>query len=158
MSPFQYLVLGFSSSGGLGYVPKAPGTFGTLGAIPLWFFASRLGLSWVEMLGAVAVFTVFAIGVAEQAERIYQEHDSGKIVIDEVAGFLVTLIGVPFEWSLCLSAFVVFRFFDIVKPPPVRQIDARLGGGAGVVLDDTMAGLYGLGVMHLLCWLNGGWW
>ena len=84
--------------------------------------------------------------------------NSGKIVIDEVAGLLVTVIGVPFEWPLVVTAFLVFRFFDIVKPPPVRQIDAKLGGGAGVILDDSMAGIYGLGVMHGLYWLNGGWW
>lgn len=158
MTPFQYLVLGFSSAGGLGYAPKAPGTFGTLAAIPIWYLASSFGLSvWAFVVLTVA-FTLFAIAVASEAELIYGEHDSGKIVIDEVAGLLVTVIGVPFEWSLVVTAFLIFRFFDIVKPAPVRQIDAKLGGGAGVILDDSMAGLYGLGVMHLLYYLNGGWW
>lgn len=158
MNPFQFFILSLSSAGGLGYAPKAPGTFGTLAAIPLWWLMASLGFDWISFLGATIVFTVVAIAVANQAEEIYDEHDSGKIVIDEVAGLLVTVIGVPFEWSLVLTAFLVFRFFDIVKPPPVRQIDAKLGGGAGVILDDSMAGVYGLGVMHGLYWLNGGWW
>ena len=158
MNIFRYLILSLSSALGLGYAPKAPGTFGTLAAIPLWWVLSLLNVNWMEFAAVTAVFTGFAIWVASEAEKIYPEHDSGKIVIDEVAGLMVTAIGVPFQWSLVLTAFLVFRVFDILKPPPVRQIDARLGGGAGVILDDTMAGIYGLMVMHGLCWFNGGWW
>jgi len=157
MKIYNSVILSMSSAGGLGYIPKAPGTFGTLAAIPLWWALVGLG-DWRLFLGAVVVFTAFSIWVASEAEKIYPEHDSGKIVIDEVAGLLLTVVGVPFEPMLVLTAFVVFRFFDILKPPPVRQIDARLGGGAGVILDDTMAGAYGLLVMHGACWLNGGWW
>ena len=158
MNIYNSVILTMSSAGGLGYAPRAPGTFGTLAAIPLWWALSSLKLGWLPFLGVVVLFTVFSIWVASEAEKIYPEHDSGKIVIDEVAGLLLTVVGVPFEPTLVLSAFVVFRFFDILKPPPVRQIDAKLGGGAGVILDDTMAGAYGLAVMHGARWLNGGWW
>ena len=81
MNPFQFFILSLSSAGGLGYAPKAPGTFGTLAAIPLWWLMAQLGFDWVSFLGATVVFTAVAIAIANQAELLYDEHDSGKIVI-----------------------------------------------------------------------------
>ena len=145
------LVLTLSSALGLGYLPKAPGTWGTLMGIPLWWALS--GLSWWAYAVATAGMIGVAIAVAERADQIYGEHDRGEIVIDEVVGLMVTAIGIPLSWPSVVAAFVLFRFFDIVKPPPVRWIDEKLGGGAGVVLDDVAAGLYALAVMHAVSWI-----
>ena len=150
------IVLTFSSAFGLGYMPKAPGTWGTLMGIPIWWALSDL--TWPMYLLATAAVTGFAIWISEHADRIYGEHDRGEIVIDEVVGLMISVVGVPFAWPQVVVAFVLFRIFDIVKPPPVRWIDQKLGGGAGVVLDDTAAGLYALAVMHGLRLLWGGWW
>ena len=97
--------------------------------------------------------TVAVIGLAiwasNHAEAIYGEHDSGKIVVDEFAGILATGFLIPQTWEWALAVFVVFRLFDILKPPPIRQIDRSLGGGAGVVLDDVVAGIMACITLHL---------
>jgi phosphatidylglycerophosphatase A len=99
---------------------------------------------------ALAVLvTVIGIPAATQVARGSGNKDPQFVVIDEVAGQLVTLIAVPFAWKSFLAGFILFRMFDIVKPPPVRQLEA-LPEGAGIVLDDIAAGLYALGGMHLL--------
>lgn len=143
-------VLTLSSWFGLGYAPKAPGTFGTLGAIPLWWLMSPW--PWHLQLAFVALLTVFAIWISGLAETIYGTHDVGKIVIDEVVGLLALAIAVPFTPLLAAIGFVVFRLFDITKPWPIGPVDKRVDGGLGVVLDDTIAGLIGLLVMHGLLW------
>ncbi|OGQ90984.1 MAG: hypothetical protein A2289_00725 [Deltaproteobacteria bacterium RIFOXYA12_FULL_58_15] len=149
-------ILGVASWGGLGYLPKGPGTWGTLGAIPLWWVLATL-----ERPVFVAVCFVFvgvAILVSHEAEKIYGSHDVGHIVIDEVAGLLVTVVGVPCRWPEVLAAFVLFRLLDIVKPWPIGWIDRRVPGGAGVVLDDVAAGVIGCLVLHAARLLLGGWW
>jgi len=99
-----------------------------------------------------AAITVVGIWAAELADRSWGTHDSGRIVIDEVAGAFVTMIVVNDRSNLValVIGFFVFRLFDIVKPWPVRLIDQKMGGGAGVVLDDVAAGIYGAGVMAVL--------
>ena len=99
-----------------------------------------------------------AIGVSHAAERAYGRHDVGHIVIDEVAGMLVTAIGVPFAWPEVLAAFALFRLLDAVKPPPINWFDAHVPGGLGVVLDDVVAGLIACGLLHGAARLLGGWW
>jgi phosphatidylglycerophosphatase A len=152
----RWLTLGLSSALGLGYMPVAPGTFGTLAALPLWWALSALPVPWF----VVCVLAVTAVGVwsASRAEAIYGEHDVGKIVIDEVAGMLVTVIGVPFQGPQVLAAFVLFRVLDATKPPPIRWFDEHVHGGFGVVIDDVVAGVIACALLHGARLAYGGWW
>lgn len=129
-----------SSGLGLGFLPKAPGTFGTLWGIVLFFGLHDYPLHWV-LPGMVLLFLA-AVFLAQAAEKTLQSHDSSIIVIDEVVGYGVTVLGFHFSWPLAVAAFAVFRFFDILKPYPIRWIDQRVPGGWGVVLDDVLAGVY----------------
>jgi phosphatidylglycerophosphatase A len=133
---------------GTGYSPLASGTVGTLAAIPLYLVLTRLSLP-LYLLTLVSFF-FFSCWVAGTAEEIFAEKDSGKIVIDEVVGYLVTMTGVPFSWHGVILGFFLFRFFDIVKVTPANIIDRRLKNGWGVVLDDVVAGVYACFVLHLL--------
>ena len=145
------LRLAFVSFGFLGCSPIVPGTVGTLGGV---LVAWLLGLSGVNFIaGALVVCAVlYAIGrsLGDWAERYAGKKDPGIFVVDEVIGYLVTILW--FEapsLTALVVAFFVFRFFDIAKPPPARRLEA-LGGGDGILLDDVAAGLYGLAVMVLL--------
>ncbi|MBJ6725610.1 phosphatidylglycerophosphatase A family protein [Geomesophilobacter sediminis] len=133
---------------GTGLAPIVPGTFGTAGAIPFFLILSPLPL-WIYLLTAVT-FTVFACWVAGEAELVFGEHDPGKIVIDEVAGYLFTMAGVPVSVVSVLCGFFFFRVFDILKPQPARWLDRNLKGGYGVVLDDVAAGFYACAATHLV--------
>ncbi len=137
-----------ASWGGTGYSPLASGTVGTLAAIPFYLLLNRLSLPLY--LVTVAAFIVFACWVAGVAERIFNEPDSGKIVIDEVAGYLVTMIAVPLSLKSVLLGFFLFRLFDITKVPPARYFDRQVKNGYGVVLDDVVAGIYACLALHLL--------
>jgi phosphatidylglycerophosphatase A len=138
----------FATWGGSGYAPIASGTFGTLAAIPLYICFSRLPLP-LYLLTLLAFF-FFACWVSGKAEIIFNEKDSGKIVIDEVVGYLVTMTAIPFSWRYIVAGFLLFRMFDIVKPPPARWFDRQLKNGYGVVLDDVAAGIYAWLCLHLL--------
>ena len=130
----------------VGYTPVAPGTFGSaLGLVVFLLVRSRHSPA-VEGI-ALAVLAVAGVWSASEAERYFGRTDPGYIVIDEVVGMLVTLAFLPVNAAGMLAAFLLFRFFDIVKPWPARQFE-RLHGGLGVVLDDAMAGLYGNVVMR----------
>ncbi len=122
-------------------VPPAPGTFGTLvGGMPVYLLLAQMPVS-LAAAGGVAVVAL-AVLVAGRAEVLLGRHDPAIITVDEVAGFLVTMAGVPPEARYVAAGFVLFRFFDIVKPYPADRIDARVPGGAGIVLDDCVAGVY----------------
>jgi phosphatidylglycerophosphatase A len=137
---------------GSGLAPVASGTFGTLAAIPLYLLVAPLSLP--SYLAFLAGFIVLACWVAGRAEEQFGKHDAGEIVIDEVAGFLLTMVAVTPTWPHVVAGFFLFRFFDIVKPPPARQIDRHMRSGTGVVLDDLAAGVYACGALHLLVrWL-----
>jgi phosphatidylglycerophosphatase A len=115
--------------------------------VPLVFWTSGLPL-W-SYLALTAAITLVGIWSAAVADSCWGTHDSGRIVIDEVAGYLVTMSLVDrSDWTLLVIGFVVFRAFDIVKPFPVRWLDRNLPGGAGVVLDDVAAGVYGCAVLY----------
>jgi len=133
---------------GTGYSPIASGTVGTLAAIPLYLLLARLPISQYLLL--LIPLTIFSCWVSERAEVIFDEKDSGKIVIDEVVGYLVTMTGAPLSLSAIILGFFLFRFFDIVKVPPANIIDRRLKNGCGVVLDDVVAGIYACLMLHLL--------
>jgi len=142
---------------GAGYSPIAPGTCGTLAAVPLVWALS--GLSTPVFAAITVLVTLLGIAAAEHADRAWGTHDAQKIVIDEVAGYMVTMI--PFDpawsrgigrdhWVALAVGVVAFRLFDIVKPPPVRWLDDNLPGGWGVVLDDIAAGVMGAIVVGAL--------
>lgn len=125
--------------GFIGYLPIAPGTFGSLAAMSLFL---TLRLPFPAHLLILAVITVVGIQSAGYAEEVLNEKDSSHIVIDEVAGYCLSVLLIPHDLSYYLAAFFLFRFFDILKPPPIRNIERSVGGGAGIVADDLMAGLY----------------
>ncbi len=125
---------------GVGYVPRAPGTAGTIAAIPFFLLLSLLPLP--GYLVCVLGIGLVACWAAGEAERIFQEQDSQRIVIDEAVGFLVTMTALPPTWPYLIGGFCLFRCFDILKPPPIRLIERKVKGGYGVVLDDVLAGIY----------------
>lgn len=133
------LALWLSSGLGLGYIPGSPGTYGTLWGVLLFYLGRNL--SWPAFAIGTALFTLFAVFISHAAEQVSEKHDSSSIVIDEIAGYLVTVIFVPFSLKTLVLAFLLFRFFDIAKPWPIRYIDKKWGGGWGVVMDDVLAGV-----------------
>ncbi|WP_206485298.1 phosphatidylglycerophosphatase A [Thalassotalea sp. G2M2-11] len=143
-NPIQFLALGFGS----GLAPKAPGTFGTLAAVPVFFMASLLSAPWYIAL--VIVMMVTGVYICRYAADAVQVHDHPAIVWDEFVGFLITMILVPVSVSSVLAGFVLFRFFDIVKPWPISWLDKHCHGGFGIMIDDVVAGLFALVCMHLL--------
>jgi phosphatidylglycerophosphatase A len=137
---------------GIGRLRPGPGSWGSAATVLLWAaLATALApSSRTPAVVALAVgVTLIGIPAATRVARGSGIKDPQFVVIDEVAGQLVTLIAVPLAWKSFLAAFILFRAFDIVKPPPVRQLEA-LPEGTGIVLDDIAAGLYALGIVHLL--------
>ena len=125
--------------GPCGYAPLAPGTAGTLGAIPLYLALSRLPPAGYVL--ATAALTALAIAAAARAGAYWRVVDASPIVIDEVVGYLVTLMLVPFSWKAVAAGFVLFRIFDVLKPWPASSFD-RVKSGFGVVMDDVAAGVW----------------
>lgn len=139
-------VLTLTSAFGLGYAPLAPGTFGTLAGLPLWWTMADFTLP--TFTAVVAAACAAACWLSGRAEEIYGAHDVQRIVLDEVVGLLCAAIGVPFHPSTALAAFVCFRLLDACKPGPIGWVDARVMGGTGVVLDDVAAGLLTCALLH----------
>ena len=137
----------------IGTVPFAPGTFGSLLGLPLCFLLSRL--NFLQSLICILVFILFAIGIASAAEKIIKQKDPGQIVIDEIAGLMVALAGLPFNLKTVLAGFIIFRVFDILKPFPIRILEKRVGGGSGIVLDDVLAGVYGNLIIRFAIYVTG---
>jgi phosphatidylglycerophosphatase A len=133
---------------GVGRIPRAPGTFGTLLAVPLYLAIVPLG--WVGYAAVLAVLFaagVWLCGVAGQALRA---GDHPSIVWDEIVGFLATMLAAPAGGWWVVAGFALFRLFDIWKPFPIRQIERRVGGGLGVMLDDLLAAVYAWVVLKLV--------
>ena len=145
------LFLFIATGAGSGYLPKAPGTWGTLVGLLLWW--PLAGLSLAAYLAAVAVLFIVGVASAGAAEKILDRGDPGVVVIDEIVGVLIALAAVPLHPAAALAGFALFRLFDIAKPFPVGWVDRHLHGGLGIMLDDVAAGLYALLVLHLGLWL-----
>ena len=138
---------------GAGYSPVAPGTCGTAVTVPLAYVLATLPI-WQFAIVIVAI-TAIGIWAAGRADRAWGTHDSGRIVIDEVAGYLTTMLLVDRgHWAPLAVGFVVFRVLDITKPPPLRWLDRNVPGGFGVVLDDVAAGVIGMVIMAALAYFG----
>lgn len=137
---------------GIGNLKPGPGTWGSLAAALIWFALSRVIAGNVQSLALVGlIVVVIAVGIpaATAVARSSGVKDPQNVVIDEVAGQWITLLFAPMSWKSLLAGFILFRGFDILKPPPVRQLE-RLPEGTGIVVDDVAAGVYSLLVMQLL--------
>jgi phosphatidylglycerophosphatase A len=153
---FKQKLIAFLATGCyVGYVPFAPGTFGSLIGIPLAWLLSKLAFP-LSIL-AIFSFILLSFWIGGEAEKVFNQKDSGCIVIDEIAGMLITFSMVPWSTQNILIGFALFRVFDIAKPFPIHSIGKRLKGGFGVVMDDIMAGVYANVVLRLfLFFLHGG--
>ncbi len=147
MLRLNYFILFVATGFGAGFSPVVPGTMGTLLAIPIYYFGSSIS-SPLYALTLVAFF-FFSSWVSNQAERYWGTKDDRRIVIDEIMGFLVTMLWVPKSISSMIAGFILFRFFDILKPFPIRHLE-RVESGFGVVLDDVLAGIYSNIILHLI--------
>lgn len=134
---------------GSGLVPKAPGTFGTLAAVPLYYLYASTTPIWVHGLIILLSF-LLGIVLCGRTAHALKVHDHPAIVWDEFTGFFITMFMVPPDLINLVLGFALFRLFDIVKPWPVSVIDSRLRGGLGVMLDDVLAGIYALICLHIL--------
>ncbi|MFH1976729.1 MAG: phosphatidylglycerophosphatase A [Pseudomonadota bacterium] len=137
----EKLVMFLATGCFVGNIPIAPGTFGTIAGLLFCLFLSRASFLFASLI--VVVFIVFAVWIAGEAEKIIKQKDPGRIVIDEIAGIMVTLLGLPFNFVSVISGFFIFRILDIIKPFPIRSIENKLSGGAGIVMDDVAAGFLG---------------
>ncbi len=135
-SPACFLGLGMGS----GLAPKAPGTFGTLAAVPLYIFSALLGVPAFWFIALVIILA--GTWICGATAKHLNSHDHPAIVWDEFAGFFVTMMLVPFSWQNVIVGFVLFRIFDILKPWPIKWIDQKIHGGAGIMLDDLIAGVF----------------
>lgn len=143
-NPVHLLAFGL----GAGCSPKAPGTLGTLLAVVLYV---PLGLLPLHLYLAVTLVVVLVgVAICGATARDLDTHDHPGIVWDEIAGYLVTMVAIPYAWPWALAGFLLFRLFDIWKPWPIDWLDRRVGGGLGIMLDDLMAGLLALVCMHLV--------
>lgn len=148
-SPVHFLAFGFGS----GLAPFAPGTFGTLAAIPLYWVLSLFPLGFY--LTIVLVAAIAGIWICGESAKRLGVHDHSGIVWDEFVGFWITMIAAPSGLSWVLVGFVLFRIFDIWKPWPIYIVDDKIHGGFGIMLDDVLAGIYALVVMQILAFFLG---
>lgn len=143
--PVHFFAFGLGS----GLSPKAPGTFGTLMALVIyWFLLADMSVYWYI---AVVVSSIpLGIYLCGESARRLGVHDYGGIVWDEFSGLWITFIFAPKHWLIALIGFALFRFFDIIKPWPIKWADQKVAGGLGIMLDDILAGLMSLVVLQLI--------
>lgn len=138
-----WLAIGFGS----GLASKAPGTAGTLVAVPIYLAMVNLA-PWQYLAVVLALFVV-GIWICDVTARQMGVHDHPSIVWDEIVGYLITMIGVPTGWFWVIAGFVLFRLFDILKPWPIRLVDKKVKGGMGIMLDDVLAAIFALIVLQI---------
>lgn len=144
-TPWQFLASGF----GAGLSPIAPGTMGTLVAVPLWaIFASFLPL-WGYLL-LIIIASIIGITICQKASDELGVHDHGGIVWDEFVGLWITMLFAPVSWASAILGFLLFRFFDVLKPWPIKAIDEKVSGGFGIMFDDIIAGIFALIALQLV--------
>jgi len=143
-NPWHFIAFGFGS----GAIPIAPGTFGTLFAIPFYLLLQPL-----PILFYIFITILIILGSSLLCDRVSKEisiHDHQGMCLDEIVGFLVTMIGVPYGIIWILAGFILFRFFDIVKPWPINYIDQKIHGGFGMILDDVVAGIFSACLLQII--------
>lgn len=143
-NPVHLLAFGF----GAGLSTKAPGTAGTVVAIPIYLLFSQFSLTIYYIL--LILLIIIGIYVSGKSARMLGVHDHGGIVIDEICGYLLTMALAPTSWIAIILGFILFRLFDIWKPWPIRLFDQRIHGGTGIIVDDLMAGIYALLSLQLI--------
>jgi phosphatidylglycerophosphatase A len=146
-NPVHFLAFGLGS----GASPRAPGTVGTLAAVPLWYLLAQTPLAVYLLLVLVAF--VIGIWLCGRTSREIGVDDHSGIVWDEFVGYWITMIALPVDWSWALAGFVLFRLFDILKPWPIGPVDRQLRGGLGIMLDDVLAGIMAAAVLWGVIWL-----
>ena len=139
-NPIHFVAFGFGS----GAAPKAPGTFGTLAAVPLYLLLPDM--SWQLYLLFLVATYILGVWLCGRTAEDIGVHDHGGIVWDEFVGFWITMMLAPPGWVWLVLGFILFRFFDVVKPWPIRWLDQHVGGGTGIMVDDVLAG-----IMALIC-------
>jgi phosphatidylglycerophosphatase A len=145
--PMLFLAFGFGS----GLSRYMPGTIGTLAAVPVYWLLIQFDNIIYSALTILSI--IVGIKLCDYAASKLKVHDFGGIVWDEVAGFLITMWLVPFSWINVVYGFILFRFFDIIKPWPIKWIDHHVHGGFGIMLDDVLAGVFALICLHAALWL-----
>ena len=145
-NPVHVISFGF----GAGLSPVAPGTMGTLVAIPIFLLLSTFS----PVIYLVLVSIMFFVGCwsSSLTAKALGVHDHPSIVIDEIVGYLITMIFVPISWHWVILGFLLFRLFDIWKPWPISKVDLQVKGGLGIMLDDVLAALYSLLSLHIVIW------
>lgn len=149
-NPVHLAAVGFGS----GLLPKAPGTFGTLAAIPLYLLCTTvLHLPLWQYVAVLVLASVLGVYFCASASKAMGVHDHGAIVWDEIVGYGITMIAAPQGWLWIFAGFVLFRFFDIVKPGPIGWLDKNTHGGFGIMIDDILAGFFAFMSLQLLAYL-----
>jgi phosphatidylglycerophosphatase A len=144
----RHFTLLLATGFGVGYSPRAPGTLGTLVAIPVYYFLSNVPSPLYEI--TLIGFVFLSVWVSGNAEIFFGKKDDQRIVIDEIMGFLITMLWVPKTIRFIIIGFFLFRFFDILKPFPIRRLEKGFKGGFGVVLDDVAAGVYANIILQII--------
>jgi len=150
------VALAIASAGYTGFFPIAPGTVGSAVGLVVWGLARMYGAGLAVEIALAAGLLVVGAWAATLAEGQLGTTDPGPVVIDEVMGMCVTMMAAPFTWPAALAGFLLFRVFDIVKPPPARQLEKQHAGW-GIMLDDLAAGVYAWAALALLVWLLPAW-
>ncbi len=135
---------------GSGLSPIAPGTMGTIVAVPIFLLICKLSL--IYYLACVAILFILGCWSSSMTAKALNTHDHPGIVIDEIVGYLITMILVPVTWYWLIFGFVLFRLFDIWKPWPISVVDKGVKGGLGIMLDDILAGIFSLLSLHIAIW------
>ena len=142
--PIQLLACGLGS----GAMPYAPGTFGTLIAVPVYWYMQPLSVEiYIGLTGLLFLLGIFLCGYTANRLGV---HDHGGIVWDEIVGYLITMTFVPTGWVWIVLGFMLFRLFDILKPWPILWLDQHVTGGFGIMLDDVLAGVYAILVLYII--------
>ena len=145
--PLHFFSLGFGS----GYLPRAPGTMGTVAGIIVYLLIRDL--SWVYYIGLVILLFLLGIWICGVTARALGVHDHPAIVWDEIVGYLITMILSPPGWGWMVLGFVLFRIFDIFKPWPINWLDKVVKGGAGIMVDDLIAGIFSLTLLQIIAYI-----
>ena len=151
----EAFILLLSSWFGVGRLPLAPGTWGTLGAVPLALIISYFGP--IPAVISLAVIILLAVWTSGISQKLLGKDDPPEVVIDEVAGYFVTIFLLPISWWSFILGFLLFRVFDIFKPFPIRMIHKKVRGGIGICLDDIVAGVYANVCIRLIMLVMGNW-